>query len=186
MWTMIPSLADIVADLAPAFTKPSFTASCRFLLGWVMCLGKHPLFRVAENTQPQQPPDHSGPHGFDTSYNFFERSAWTPKALAYRVGVLLLTRLNLSGRITLLVDDTLAHKRGKCVWGMGWFRDAVCVCRTKSAAPCRTKNAAPGSGYQTPCPADNGVTVTSWQSSCWPHDACAAAALRRRRASLSR
>jgi DDE superfamily endonuclease/Archaeal putative transposase ISC1217 len=125
MWTMIPSLADIVADLAPAFTKPSFTASCRFLLGWVMCLGKHPLFRVAENTQPQQPPDHSGPHGFDTSYNFFERSAWTPKALAYRVGVLLLTRLNLSGRITLLVDDTLAHKRGKCVWGMGWFRDAV-------------------------------------------------------------
>jgi tRNA-splicing ligase RtcB (3'-phosphate/5'-hydroxy nucleic acid ligase) len=62
----------------------------------------------------------------------------------------------------------------------------LCVCRTKSAAPCRTKNAAPGSGYQTPCPADNGVTVTSWQSSCWPHDACAAAALRRRRASLSR
>jgi hypothetical protein len=33
--------------------------------------------------------------------------------------------LNLSGRITLLVDDTLAHKRGKTVWGMGWFRDAV-------------------------------------------------------------
>src|SRR5207245_223515 len=24
-----------------------------------------------------------------------------------------------------LVDDTLAHKRGQSVWGLGWFRDAV-------------------------------------------------------------
>lgn len=100
MWTMIPSLDGIVADLAPAFTRPSFATGWRFLLGWVMCLGKHTLFRVAENTQPQETPDHSGRHSFDTSYNFFARSAWTPKALAYRVGVLLLTRLNLSGSIT--------------------------------------------------------------------------------------
>jgi hypothetical protein len=125
MWTMIPSLADIVADIAPAFTHPSFATYCRFLIGWVMCLGKHTLLRVAENTQPQEIPDHRGRHAFDGYYNFFERSAWTPKALAYRVGILILTRLNLSGRITLLVDDTLAHKRGKAVWGMGWFRDAV-------------------------------------------------------------
>jgi hypothetical protein len=125
MWTMIPSLGAVVADLAPAFTRPSFATGCRFLLGWLMCLGKHTLLRVAENTQPHQIPDHSARHGFDPYYNFFERSAWTPKALAYRVAVLLFTRLKLFGPITLLVDDTLAHKRGKCVWGLGWFRDAV-------------------------------------------------------------
>ena len=53
------------------------------------------------------------------------RSVWQPKVLAYRLAVLILTRLPFGGRITLLVDDTLAHKRGKSVWGLGWFRDAV-------------------------------------------------------------
>jgi hypothetical protein len=125
MWTMIASLDPIVDELAPAFTRPSFRTCCQFLLGWVMCLGKHTLFRVAENTQPQQEPDHSKRHDFDTCYNFFERSSWKPKDVAYRVALLIVTRLMAVGGITLLVDDTLAHKRGKSVWGIGWFRDAV-------------------------------------------------------------
>jgi hypothetical protein len=90
-----------------------------------MCLGKHTLRRVAHTSHPEVVPDHSQRHGLDTSYNFFERSAWTPQGLAYRVAVLILTRLQLFGRLTLLVDDTLAHKRGKSVWGLGWWRDAV-------------------------------------------------------------
>jgi hypothetical protein len=125
MWTMITSLQPVVDDLRPAFTQPSFTAGCDLLLGWVMCLGRHRLLRVAENAHPREPADHSRRHGFDTFYNFFERSAWTPTGLAYRVAVLVLTRLPFLGPITLLVDDTLAHKRGRSVWGLGWFRDAV-------------------------------------------------------------
>ena len=125
MWIMIPSLASVVDGLAPVFTQPSFATSCQLLLGWVMCLGKHTLLRVAETTHPEQTPDHSQRHNFDCYYNFFERSSWKPKDLAYRVAVLLLTHLKFFGSITLLVDDTLTHKRGKSVWGMGWFRDAV-------------------------------------------------------------
>jgi hypothetical protein len=125
MWNMIPSLAPFVAALAPAFTQPSAATDSQLLLAWVMCLGKHTLRRVAENAHPDRAPDHSRPHGLDTSYNFFERSAWAPRDLAHRVGILLLTRLRLFGVVTLLVDDTLAHKRGQSVWGLGWFRDAV-------------------------------------------------------------
>src|SRR5262245_19367956 len=125
MWSMILSLQVCVDCLAPAFTGPSFATACQLLLGWVMCLGKHTLFRVAATTQPEQTPDHSKRHDFDTVYNFFERSAWKPNDLAYYLAVLLLTRLKLFGPITLLVDDTLTHKRGKSVWGIGWFRDAV-------------------------------------------------------------
>jgi hypothetical protein len=69
----------------------------------------------------------------DTYYNFFERSAWTPKGLAHRVAVLIITRLQFLGVITLLVDDTLAHKRGKSVWGLGWFRDAVASTKKRVA-----------------------------------------------------
>jgi DDE superfamily endonuclease len=125
MWNMIPSLAPIVEALAPTFTQPSAVTACQLLLAWVMCLGHHTLRRAAENVHPDRVPNHSRRHGLDSYYNFFERSAWTPRSLAHGVGVLILTRLKLFGVITLLVDDTLAHKRGKSVWGLGWFRDAV-------------------------------------------------------------
>ena len=133
MWEMIPSLACCVDTLAPAFTQPSFNSNCHLLLAWVMCLGKHTLCRVGHNDHPQCPPDHSQPHGLDTFYNFFERSSWKPKDLAYRVAVLILTRLSFSGCVTLLVDDTLAHKRGKSVWGLGWWRDAVASTKKRVA-----------------------------------------------------
>jgi hypothetical protein len=133
MWTMIHSLEPLVAVLAPAFTQASFDTACELCLAWVMCLGNHTLLRVAESASPEALPDHKQRHGFDSYYNFFERSAWTPTALAQRVAVLLVTKLKPVGAITLLVDDTLAHKRGKCVWGLGWFRDAVASTRKRVA-----------------------------------------------------
>ena len=93
MWNMIGSLQPLVALLQPAFTQPSFATSCHLLLAWVMCLGKHTLRRVGDNSHPQNPPDHSQRHGLDSYYNFFERSAWWPQSLAHHVGVLILTRL---------------------------------------------------------------------------------------------
>jgi DDE superfamily endonuclease len=133
MWTMILSLDPLVDELRPAFTQPSYGTGCELLLAWLMCLGKHTLRRTAENAHPDRVPDHSRRHGLDTYYNFFERSAWTPKGLAHRVGVLIFTRLQFWGVITLLVDDTLAHKRGKSVWGLGWFRDAVASTKKRVA-----------------------------------------------------
>jgi DDE superfamily endonuclease len=133
MWTMILSLEPIVEQLAPAFTQPSFAVGCELLLAWVMCLGKHTLFRVAQSADPRALHDHSQRHGLDTYYNFFERSAWTPAGLAHRIGALILTGLKFCGAITLLVDDTLAHKRGKSVWGLGWFRDAVASTKKRVA-----------------------------------------------------
>lgn len=133
MWAMIASLEPIVQALAPAFTPASFATHGQFFLAWILCLGKHRLGRVADNTQPQTLRDHSQRHGLDTYYNFFERSAWNPATLAYRVAVLILTRIKFSGPITLLVDDTLAHKRGKSVWGLGWFRDAVASTKKRVA-----------------------------------------------------
>jgi hypothetical protein len=109
MWAMIASLEPIVQALAPAFTAASFATHGQFFLAWILCLGKHRLGRVADNTQPQTLRDHSQRHGLDTYYNFFERSAWNPATLAYRVAVLIFTRLKFAGPITLLVDDTLAH-----------------------------------------------------------------------------
>jgi hypothetical protein len=133
MWPMIASLEPLVQALAPAFTVPSFRTHCQLLLGWVLCLGNHRLCRVADSAHPEQLRDHSQRHGLDATYNFFARSAWTPASLSYRVAILMFTTLKLCGAITLLVDDTLTHKRGKKVWGLGWFRDPVASTRKRTA-----------------------------------------------------
>lgn len=130
---MIDSLRPLVDTLAPAFTAPSGSTCGLLLLSWVLCLGKKTLLRVGENAHPDSPPDHSQRHDLDSFYNFFARSAWTKDGLAQRVGLLILTRLNFTGCITLLVDDTLLHKTGRCVWGLGWFRDAVASTRQRVA-----------------------------------------------------
>ncbi len=133
MWTMISFLQPLVEDLRPAFTDPSFVTATHLLLAWVMCLGRHTLLRVGRTAHPDILPDNTQRHGRDIYYNFFERSAWTPLALAQRLGILMLTRLKLVGVVTLLVDDTLSHKRGKSVWGLGWFRDAVASTKKRVA-----------------------------------------------------
>lgn len=133
MWTMIASLEPLVQALAPAFTPASFAIHGKLFLAWLLCLGKHRLCRVADSAQPETLRDHSQRHGLDTAYNFFERSAWTPEGLAYHLALLILSALDLTGMVTLLVDDTLAHKRGKSVWGLGWFRDAVASTKKRVA-----------------------------------------------------
>jgi hypothetical protein len=133
MWHMIDSLRPLVEGLSPAFTGPSLATCTSLFLAWVMCLHKKTLWRVAANAHPDVLPDHSQRHGLDVFYNFFERSSWSPGDLSRQMGILILTRLKFFGAITLLIDDTLTHKAGKCVWGMGWFRDAVASTKKRVA-----------------------------------------------------
>jgi hypothetical protein len=90
-----------------------------------MCLGSHTQYRVGLTIHADHEHNHSQRHGLDGFYNFFNRSAWSVEALAYRVALLVVTHLNPTGWLYLIVDDTLAHKRGRTVFGLGWFRDAV-------------------------------------------------------------
>jgi len=125
MFTSIPSLDTILQCLQGAFTEPSFQTQIVVLLGWVMCLGKHTEFGVFQTIQADTPLSRKERHPFDRYYNFFSRSAWTVTDLARHVAVTIVIALNLTGVLYLVVDDTLLHKRGKHVYGLGWFRDAV-------------------------------------------------------------
>jgi hypothetical protein len=109
----------------PAFTQPSFQTHIEVLLGWVMCLGKRTEYGVFQATQADAPASRKERHPFDRFYNFFSRSAWIVHDLAHQVAVAIVVAFNPSGVLYLVVDDTLLHKRGKSVYGLGWFRDAV-------------------------------------------------------------
>ena len=125
MFTSIPSLDSVSQCLVPAFTQPSFQTHVQVLLGWVMCLSKRTEYSVFQTIQADTPVSRKERHPFDRFYNFFSRSAWTVQGLAREVAVAVVVRLNPRGLLYLVVDDTLLHKRGKHVYGLGWFRDAV-------------------------------------------------------------
>jgi hypothetical protein len=125
MFTSIPSLDPILQCLLPAFTQPSFQTHVEVFLGWVMCLSKRTEYGVFQTIQADTPISRKQRHPFDRFYNFFSRSAWTVHDLAHEVAVAVVVRLNPFGLLYLVVDDTLLHKRGKHVYALGWFRDAV-------------------------------------------------------------
>jgi hypothetical protein len=133
MWHMLPSFSPFVEFFRCIFSAPSYITHCAVLLGWIMCLGPRTLFRVFLTFSPANLHNFSGPHGQDSSYNFFERSAWNPAQLFRRLALLVFTGLTRSGVIKLIVDDTLFHKRGIHVWGKGWFRDAVASTKKRVA-----------------------------------------------------
>ena len=125
MWHIIPSLAALLQDLAVVFTEPTARTHTEVLLGWLMCLGRHTEYRVFEAMDASRVASRAQRHPFDRFYNFFSRSAWTVQKLGHELLVSIVTRLHLTGVLYLIVDDTLLHKRGKHVYGLGWFRDAV-------------------------------------------------------------
>jgi hypothetical protein len=125
MFVVIPSLEPILQALPPVFTQPTFQTHCQIFLGWVMCLSRRTEFSVFQTIQANTTLDRNQRHPFDRYYNFFSRSAWTAADLACSVAVQVVAALNPSGLLYLVVDDTLLHKRGKHVHGLGWFRDAV-------------------------------------------------------------
>jgi hypothetical protein len=133
MWEMVPSLDVVVQGCAIAFTEPSAATFRQVLLGWIMCLGSRTEYRVFETIQANEEVSRQGRHPFDRFYNFFSRAKWQVVGLAHQVAVAVVTALNPTGRLYLLVDDTLLHKRGKRVYGLGWFRDAVASTRKRVA-----------------------------------------------------
>ena len=133
MWEMIPSLDLLVQGSGIVFTEPSLATFRQVLLGWIMCLGTRTEYRVFQTIQADEEISRKDRHPFDRFYNFFSRSKWLLSQLAHLVAVLVVTKLNPTGRLYLLVDDTLLHKRGKHVYGLGWFRDAVASTKKRVA-----------------------------------------------------
>jgi hypothetical protein len=133
MWEMIPSLDTLVQGFGFAFTEPTLATFRQVLLGWIMCLGSRTEYRVFQAIHADEEISRHERHPFDRFYNFFSRAKWDLVTLAIYVAVAVVAALNPNGRLYLLVDDTLLHKRGKQVYGLGWFRDAVASTKKRVA-----------------------------------------------------
>lgn len=117
---LLRTLLGWMEVLSPAFTKPGFANALVLMSGWIQTRGPHAVTQTLVETEV------AGRRHHEAFHRFFSRGTWKPD----RLGELLFAKIveTLVGHgvtIDLVIDDTLAHKKGPKIFGLGAHVDAV-------------------------------------------------------------
>jgi hypothetical protein len=100
------------------FTRPAFSNFVALFTGWVLTLGPHAVTQALVVTGV------SGRRHHEAYHRFFSRGTWEPDNLGFWLFHYLKPLLG-DGAIRIVVDDTLAPKKGPRVFGIGSHLDPV-------------------------------------------------------------
>lgn len=109
----------ILARFAPLFTSASLAIFLRTSSAWVLVPGRRTITGVYQVAEPFNERAH------DAYHRFFRQGAWLMSEMWKEEALMLADAHRPDGRITLYMDDTLFHKSGRRIMGVGWWRDAV-------------------------------------------------------------
>ena len=125
------SLAELLGQFRGCFARPeSFAVFEPVVVSWILCLRCRTLTEVWQLTG-------LGPKmHFDAIYSLFSSAQWDWDELGILLCLLILTHLLPSGIVSLVVDDTLCHKRGKRVAFGGIFLDPVLSTKSRKILRC--------------------------------------------------
>lgn len=115
---LIPTLHILLAPLAAAFRREVHELFCKVVAAWIVCLGRRTISRVWETTGQTEHRNHA------CVYRLFSEAVWNWDEVC-RLLLLRILALVPGVRLWVVVDDTLAHKRGAKVAFGGIFLDAV-------------------------------------------------------------
>jgi hypothetical protein len=115
---LIPTLHLLLDPLAPAFRREVHLLFCQVVAAWIVCLGRRTISRVWETTGQSEQRNHA------CVYRLFSEAVWNWDEVG-RLLLLQVLALVPGVRLWVVVDDTLAHKRGAKVAFGGIFLDAV-------------------------------------------------------------
>jgi hypothetical protein len=120
------SLADLLGSFSGCFARrESFAVFEPVVLAWILCLRCRTLTEVWQLTG-------LGPKmHYDAIYSLFASAKWDWDELGTLLCLLILTHLVPFGLISIAVDDTLCHKRGKNIAFGGIFLDPVLSTRSR-------------------------------------------------------
>lgn len=119
MEQLIPSLAALLDGFADCFRHEGFQTFRLLVPAWAVCPGPHTISEVWQATGLAAKRHH------DLAYALFHSARWDWDDLGKVLVLLLVAHLIPTGTVWLVVDDTLAHKRGAKVAFGGFFLDAV-------------------------------------------------------------
>jgi hypothetical protein len=114
---LVRSFAPLLRALQPCFTRPGFSSFWALTCAWILCSGRRSLTRVIQ----------SGELGrfkhFCSFHRFFSQTRWNLDDLGHCIFQLLLPFC--PEVLTGAVDDTLARKSGRHIWGAGMHHDPL-------------------------------------------------------------
>lgn len=113
---LVPSFADLLQPLSCVMTAPSFASFQTIVLGWVFAPRRTVTGMILAA-------DAVGTKHHSAYHRLFASARWSLDELGLAVLGLILPLL--SGTIRLVVDDTLARKRGLKVFGVGMHHDPI-------------------------------------------------------------
>jgi hypothetical protein len=108
---LVSSFAEVLLSFAPAFSQRSFAN--RAATGLIVAAGA------------------IGEKHFSCYHRFFSRANWSLDSLGHVVLTLVLLFIPPGAVILVAVDDTLARKTGKHIWGAGMHHDPLRSTRRK-------------------------------------------------------
>lgn len=114
--TIVSSLLELLQVLAVSMTAPSQQTFVWIAAGWLLARRRTVTGMIA--VVPQSLQKH-----WSCFHRFFSHSHWSLDALG--LAMFSLVQPFLAETVFLVVDDTLARKRGKKIYGVGWHHDPL-------------------------------------------------------------
>jgi hypothetical protein len=114
---LVPSFVELVQQVAPVFTSPTFNSFVTVLTGWVFAR-RRIITRMIEAADAVETKHHSAFH------RLFAAARWSRDELGLAVLGLIQPWLG-DGAVLLSLDDTLARKRGLKIFGVGMHHDPL-------------------------------------------------------------
>lgn len=115
---VLARLLDVLSAFRFPLTRPGFTNFVIVAVGWIQSYGVHTVTEALVVTGV------AGRRHHEAFHRFFSRGTWDPDDLGRRLFERL-QRWSSTGSLRVVLDDTLAPKKGPRVFGIGSHIDAV-------------------------------------------------------------
>lgn len=112
-------LLFVLETARPALTAPGFENFRVLFSGWVLTEGTHAVTEALVQTRV------AGRRHHEAFHRFFSRGAWSPDDVGRLVFLSILEVMAPGSALFVVLDDTLAPKKGPAVFGIGSHLDAV-------------------------------------------------------------
>jgi SRSO17 transposase len=119
------SFADLLQQLVPVFTAPTFQTFVQIVTGWIL---SHRHRSITEVIFASGNVDNGHWSRF---HRFFSHAAWDLDALSLFIAQLVVRILAPGAPLLWAVDDTLCRKRGLTLFGAGMHHDPLISSRAK-------------------------------------------------------
>jgi hypothetical protein len=113
------TLLAVLKDLGTPLTRPGFANFLVVAVGWLQSYGAHAV------TQALVVTDVAGKRHHEAFHRFFSRGSWDPDSLGMWLFFKVERWLDADRTLRIVIDDTLAPKKGPHVFGIGSHLDAV-------------------------------------------------------------